>query len=125
MHLRGAGLNLEVVVLPVLRPVAVRVLHLQGYVAAVHAVGVGVDVVPGEVVPSSDIADRSDLEPYLEFAVELVNREVPVPVIEQFVAVHLIGVAAVDVLSLGMEVKVVVRVAVEHAHVPQHRRGAV
>ena len=124
MHLRGPGLELEVVVLPVLGPVAICVLHLQGDVAAVNAVKVGVEVVSGEVVPAGDVADGCDLEPDVEVADELVDGEVPVPVVEQLVAVHLIGVAAVDVLPGAMEMEVVTRVVVEHAHVPQHRRGA-
>ena len=125
VHLRGAGPNLEVVVLLVLRPVTVIVLHLQGDIAAVHAVGVRVEVVPGEVVPAGDVANGRELKPDVEVACELVDGEVPVSVFEQVVAAHIIGVAAVDVLTRGVEVEVVVRVVVEHAHVPKHGGRAV
>ena len=93
-------------------------------VPAVRAIGVGVDVVVTEGVPASDFADHLDVHPDVRAARELVGSQVPVAVLEEIGVVHVGGVAAEYVLAVGVEVDVVVRVVVQRAHVPEHRRGA-
>ena len=123
VELRRSGADDQVLVLVQVDPCPVE-LVLESDVPAIHAVRVRVDVLVAEGVPSCDIAHGLDFDPDVDVARELVDGHVPVAVFEEFVVVHVVGVAAVYVLASAVEVDVVVRAVVQRAEVPEHRRGA-